>query len=373
MSRWGHVLRYLGMLVISLVVWLTVAETQSGRMLALDLALGLGCFVLVGRRRRWPVVVAVVTAVAAAVSSVAAGPATLAQLSLSTRRRWSEILPVTAVNLAGAQVFLLVQPPVEAEPTWLTATTNAVVISAVTAWGMYIGSRRELLWTLRRRAERAEAEQELRADRARSGERARIAREMHDVLAHRISQIAMHAGALGFRDDLSPEQMRSSAAVIREKAHEALTDLRGVLGVLRDDETGAPTDAPQPTYCDLPALIEEARAAGMNIGFTDGLDGTGPDVPEVLGRTLYRIVQEGLTNARKHAPDSRLTVAVHGSPDYGVDIELRNPVGFGRTETPGAGLGLVGLTERTELAGGRLAHRREGQTFVLHGWLPWGA
>ena len=109
---------------------------------------------------------------------------------------------------------------------------------------MYIGSRRELLWTLRNRAETAEAEQELRVSQARSNERARIAREMHDVLAHRISQISMHAGALSFRDDLTADEMRDSAAVIQEKAHEALTDLRGVLGVLRDDGSGRVGEAP---------------------------------------------------------------------------------------------------------------------------------
>ena len=372
LGPWGHAWRVLGMVAISVAVWLTIAETQSGGVLLLDLALGLPCFVLVlCCRRRWPVPVALVAALVATVSSVAAGPATLAQASVSTRRRWSEILPVTAVNLVGAEVFLRVQPPSETEPVWLTLGTNVLVISAVTAWGMYVGSRRELLWTLRMRAERAEAEQELRTDRARAGERARIAREMHDVLAHRISQISMHAGALSFRDDLSAEQMRESAGVIREKAHEALTDLRDVLGVLRDDRTGEPADAPQPTYCDVPALVEEARGAGLNVTFTDGLAPLDVAVPDALGRTLYRIVQEGMTNARKHAPDSRLTIEVRGSPEYGVDIELRNPVGFGRTETPGAGLGLVGLSERTELAGGRLAHRREGESFVLHGWLPW--
>ena len=94
-------------------------------------------------------------------------------------------------------------------------------------------------------------------------------------------------------------------------------------------------------------------------------------MPDAVGRTLYRIVQEGMTNARKHAPGSRLTIQVSGSPEGGVDIRLRNPIGFGPSAAPGAGLGLVGLTERAELAGGRLEHRRDGQTFLLHAWIPW--
>src|SRR4029079_4824335 len=141
------------------------------------------------------------------------------------------------------QFFTTMQPD-DGDPWWVDLLINSVVTAGVLGWGMYVGSRRELVWTLRQRAERAEAEQELRVAQARSNERARIAREMHDVLAHRISQISMHAGALAFRDDLTAAEMRSSAQVIQEKAHEALADLRGVLGVLRDD-AGERLDSPQ--------------------------------------------------------------------------------------------------------------------------------
>ncbi|MDX6373813.1 MAG: hypothetical protein QOD98_2801, partial [Nocardioidaceae bacterium] len=197
-----------------------------------------------------------------------------------------------------------------------------------------------------------------------------IAREMHDVLAHRISQVSMHAGALAFREDLTPEQVHASATVIRDKAHEALTDLRGVLGVLRGAD-GEPALAPQPTYADLDELIAEARTGGVNIEVQDRVSAP-TEVPEAAGRTLYRIVQEGITNARKHAPGTLLTLELSGSPEDGLDVVMRNPLGFG-SATPGAGLGLVGLTERAELRGGRLDARREGARFVLHGWIPWAA
>ncbi len=370
LTWWSHTWRTTAMLGLSVFVWFSVAGNQSDEMFLIDIAVGLPALVLVYFRRRWPVVVAVLTALAGSVSSLAAGPATLALVSLATRRKWAEVVPVTVVNLAGALTFTQVQPMTDTEPAWVTWSTNIVVISAVTAWGMYIGSRRELLWTLRNRAERAEAEQELRVRQARTNEQARIAREMHDVLAHRISQISMHAGALSFREDLTAEQMRESAGVIREKAHEALTDLRGVLGVLRDDGTGR-VEAPQPTYADLPALVAEAEAGGLNVSFADELETPEAPVPDVVGRTLYRIVQEGITNARKHAPGSRLSIRVGGSPEDGVDIELRNPVGFGPPAVPGSGLGLIGLAERAQLAGGRLTHRREGDTFLLHAWIPW--
>jgi signal transduction histidine kinase len=180
----------------------------------------------------------------------------------------------------------------------------------------------------------------------------------------------MHAGALAFREDLTPEQVHTSAAVIREKAHEALTDLRGVLGVLRGED-GEPTLAPQPTYADLGDLVADARQSGLTVTLDDRVD-TPREVPDAVGRTVYRIVQEGITNARKHAPGSTLTVELRGSLEDGLDVVLRNPLGFG-SQTPGSGLGLVGLAERAELRGGRLEARREGATFVLHGWIPWAA
>lgn len=372
LTRWGHTWRLAVMLLISAGIWLTVIERQSDLQRTADLVLGAVSFVLVFFRRRWPLGIAIATNALGTVAATAAGPASLALVSLSTRRRWRHILPMAVLAVISAQLFSHVNPPADAEVWWITLSTNTVFLAAVTAWGMYLGSRRELIWTLRNRAERAEAEQELRAGRARDNERARIAREMHDVLAHRISQISMHAGALGFREDLSADEMRASAAVIQQTAHEALTDLRGVLGVLRDQSTGELLHTPQPTYPDLAQLVEEARRTGMRVEYDDLISCT-DDVPDAVGRTLYRIVQEGITNARKHAPGALLSIRVSGTPEDGIEAVLRNPVGFGPSQTPGAGLGLVGLAERAQLRGGHLSHGRDGSTFVLHTWIPWAS
>lgn len=139
-----------------------------------------------------------------------------------------------------------------------------------------------------------------------------------------------------------------------------------MLGVLR----GEALDAPQPTYDDLPSLVAEAGGAGVAVAFEDRLP-RADQLPEAVGRTIYRIVQEGLTNARKHAPGSAVTLTLAGSPEDGITLCLSNPVGFGASATPGAGVGLVGLGERTELRGGRLEHGREGDAFVLRAWIPW--
>ena len=384
--RWyGHLWRYALALALGLLVWSPVMDAQLDRHPLLfwtDLVVGLAAFVLVAFRRRWPFAIAVVTILMAPLSSLSAGPAALATVSLATRRRWWQVITVGVLNVVFSLVYYVVQPSDadSVDPWWLNLAVTVAVVLAITAWGMFIGSRRELLWTLRQRAETAEAERDLRASQARSNERARIAREMHDVLAHRISQISMHAGALTFRDDLSADEMRSSLAVIQDKAHEALTDLREVLGVLRDDATTSPLTDPQPTYDDLGGLVADARAAGAVIEYDDRLAGHEPP-PSAVGRTVYRIVQEGITNATKHAPAATLRVQVDGSPAEGVDVVLRNALGFGPTRTPGAGLGLVGLAERAELRGGWLAHGVEEQSagdpaqaaFVLRAWLPWSS
>jgi signal transduction histidine kinase len=285
---------------------------------------------------------------------------------------WWQVVTIGLLNVAASMTYSALVPTPDNTRWWVNLLVAVALTVAVLGWGAYIGSRRELLWTLKNRAERAEAEQELRAARARTNERARIAREMHDVLAHRISQVSMHASALAFRTDLDADQMRASATIIQDTAHQALADLRAVLGVLRD-ESGEALEPPQPTYRDLAPLVEAVRAAGLKVTYDDRLDAAGSDLPDVVGRTVYRIVQEGMTNAARHAPGAALRIELSGSREHGVSVELRNPLGLRQPRTPGAGLGLVGLSERAELRGGRLEGRREDGAWVLRGWIPWAA
>ena len=155
-------------------------------------------------------------------------------------------------------------------------------------------------------------------------ERTRIAREMHDVLAHRISLMALHAGGLEMRPDLPPAAVRETAVLLRTTAHQALDELRSVIGVLRDgpgDEASAP--APQPTLSDIPRLVEETRRAGAKIDFEMQVD-QGDVVPGSLGRDAYRIVQEALTNIGKHAVGTAAEVRVAGTPAAGLHVIIRN-------------------------------------------------
>ena len=351
-------------------------EWRSARWLFwVDVTLGLVALGLSFFRRRWPLPIALVLNAFGALSILSAGPSALVTVSLATRRVTWQILTTGLVGIAASMLFWLVDPTAVGEVWWVTLALTVLVTVALMLWGMYVGSRRELLWTLRDRAERAEAERELRFSQGRSNERARIAREMHDVLAHRITLITMHAGALAYRTDLTPEQIRSTAELIQTKSHEALADLRQVLGVLRADqaEVDQPEQRPQPTFGDLRALIGEAEETGMRVQFDDRVSPAAL-IPDQVGRTAYRIVQEVLTNARKHAPGATVSVSVSGSPDSGLEIAIRNPVRLAASGLPGlpaSGLGLVGLVERTKLAGGRLDGRLVGGAFELRGWLPW--
>jgi signal transduction histidine kinase len=372
LTRWGQTWRLALSLLVSFAVWAQSADAESRHrpwMFWVDLALGVLSFVLVVNRRRRPFATALLLACFGVLSVSSTGPAALALVSLATRRDVPRIVAVGVLSVVAGTVFDLVVPH-DDESWWISALFAAIVTGALALWGMYIGSRRELLWSLRDRADQAEQRQELRVEQGRALERERIAREMHDVLAHRISLISMHAGALAYRTDLSPEQVRETASLVSDKAHEALAELREVLGVLRATE---PT-RPQPTLVDLSALVDEATATGMRVLLDDAV----PDpsaVPDRIGRTVYRLVQEGLTNARKHAPGSPVTVEVGGSPDGWLSVVVRN----GRngladpTAATGAGLGLVWMRERVELAGGRLEVREDPGAFVLEAWLPWQA
>ncbi|MGN0062749.1 MAG: sensor histidine kinase [Nocardioides sp.] len=378
---WSHTWRIVVCALVSFVaLLLTVIPAVEGGwayptpgQVLLDLVLGAAAFVLVLLRRSRPVSVAVLVTLASAFSSAAAGPALLVTISLATRRRWVEMLPVGVLGVAAGMVFTWWIPVPDELPWWANAALFAVVTAALMGWGMYIGSRRELLATLQDRARRAEAETALRGEKARSDERARIAHEMHDVLAHKISQVSMYAGALSYRDGLSEAEVHEAAALIQQKANEALTDLRSVLGVLRDPDSGDRVHRPQPTLADLDELVAGARAAGQSVE-VDLLLPTGGAAPQGASRTAYRVVQEALTNAHKHAPGAKVRVRVTGEEEGGIQVEVRNRLGFTRAHAvPGAGLGLIGLRERLERADGELAAGEVGDEYVLRGWIPWEA
>jgi signal transduction histidine kinase len=347
------------------------ASRLSTSQLIVDVGCGtLACLAL-WWRRRWPLGVALICAVLGA-ASISATPAGLLGLfSLALHRNGRQALLLAALWIPCLLVFGVYSPTTDALSVVLLVTPLAF---AATAWGMFIRARRQLLLTLRDRALRAEDAQRLNADRIRLAERTRIAREMHDVLGHRISLLALHAGALAFQPDLPPD-VRETAELMRSTARQALVELRAVIGVLRDEpgQELIPA-APQPTLSDIPRLVEESRRAGGKIDLEMLVDH--PDTaPSALGRDAYRIVQEALTNIRKHARGTAGGVSITGAVDRGLHVSVRNrlPVGpFTGPALPGSGAGLIGLQERVTLAGGTLVHGPDGAGgFVVDAELPW--
>lgn len=324
-------------------------------------------------RRRWPVGLAVALAVLSAVEPVAAGALLVALFSLAVHRPFKPVAIVGALTLVLAPL----QPFLRPDPTtgYLASTVFGVLLTLlVISWGMAVRSRRQLVVTLRERAHRAEAEAELRAEQAQRLAREAIAREMHDVLAHRLTLLSVHAGALEFRPGAPAAEVGRAAGVIRDSAHEALQDLREIIGVLRGPGDADEGHRPQPTLATLDALVAESRRAGMEVALDNRVADPGR-APAATGRTVYRIAQECLTNARKHAPGATVSLTVSGGPGEGLTVEVENPAPAEPFErVPGSGQGLIGLTERATLAGGGLEHgpTPEGG-FAVRARLPWPA
>jgi signal transduction histidine kinase len=275
------------------------------------------------------------------------------------RRRW--VWLVGLIGWAGfAGASLLGGGLSVSDIAWSAVATGFVV-----AVGMYMAARRALLASWRDQADRAVAERHLRDERARAAERTRIAREMHDVLAHKVSLIAVHAGALELTADGAA---RESAGLIRVTAREALQELRYVLGVLRESTSEGPAG-------DVGDLVRAATDAGQRVELHDEI---GP-LPTPTARVVHRVVQEGLTNARKHAPGAAVTVTVHrgqtrtaASEDLTVRVTVDNgPPAAAVLDLPGSGSGLVGLAERVHLVGGILHSGPTSDGWRLAADVPW--
>ncbi|MFI8192685.1 sensor histidine kinase [Streptomyces sp. NPDC085946] len=322
-------------------------------------------------RRRWPLGLAVAMVPVGLVSDTAGGVLMLSLFTLAVHRPFRYVAWVAGAQLVLAPVYFWLRPT-PGLPFAAGVALGALLTVAAIGWGMFVRSKRQLVLSLRDRARRAETEARLRAEQAQRLAREAIAREMHDVLAHRLTLLSVHAGALEFRPDAPREEIVRAAGVIRESAHEALQDLREIIGVLRAAE-GDDAGRPQPTLAALDTLVAESRAAGTKVTLDNRV--TDPAaVPASVGRTAYRIAQEGLTNARKHAPGAEVTVSVTGARGDGLTVSVRNPPPEGEVPpVPGSGQGLIGLTERAVLTGGTLEHGPEPDGgFLVRAWLPWG-
>ena len=248
-----------------------------------------------------------------------------------------------------------------------------LVVGAWTA-GRALRARRLLIEQLARTTEELRLSREAHARDAVSAERTRIARELHDVIAHSVGVMVVQAGAVERMIPLDPDRAIVAAESVQDCGRQALADLRHLLGVLRpddedaDDRTGALD--PQPGLADVPALVERLRRAGLTVRVT--VAGEQRTLPAGVDLAAYRIVQEALTNVLKHGQGRTATLAL-AYRDGGVDLEVVNPSAAGRGDDrrPSGGHGLVGMRERTSMYGGTFsAGPREGGEFAVRVRLP---
>lgn len=346
-----------------------------------DVVLGAVAILLLPLSKRYPFTVAILASAFLTLSSSATGAASLMVIRIAFAGNRMRLIAIGAVwGCAVVANSLLLATVTKAGFSWAQMAGSVVlgllVYVVLLAIGRYWRAREETLRLLRERAHKAEQDREKDIHAAQETERLRIAREMHDVLAHRMSLVSMHAGVLTYREDLPREKITEAAHVIQESTAQALTELRGLLGVLRDANEVEPR-SPQPVLEHLPILLAETRAAGARIEVEFiGLEVVNeqpltPSLSEATSRAAYRIVQEALTNSRKHAPGETVRLRLSRVGEY-LGVESRNRLPSEPAEhSQSSGMGLIGLTERIQILGGILRISDTSGEFVIEGKLPW--
>jgi signal transduction histidine kinase len=350
----------------------------------IDLVLGLLACLVLWWSRRYPTFVGALLIVPGTLSYTAGAAVIIGVYRMASLGTPRKTLLLTALHLALAIPYHFVAP-IAGVPWVAYLIMVSLLYILATTIGLLVRARRQVVQGLREQARLDRERYDAELTSIRRDEREGIAREMHDVLAHRISLLSVHAGALEFRSQASetngdramtPTEIAEAARIIRENAHLAVEDLREVLSVLRDDESTGPalgSGRAQPDLDDVPHLVEEATRAGQRVELSFDRAAIG-ELRASVQRTVYRVVQEGLTNARKHAPQTRVFVNVGGNHE-GVHVQVSNPVAVGVTasEIPGALAGVAGLAERVSIDGGTLRHGVSEGVFSLECDIPRGA
>lgn len=276
----------------------------------------------------------------------------VAFISMVSRRSTSRSVAAVACFVAAFAIDAFFNPYMAWDDIgWVGAIFVVVVMVAGLLVGQKRGNLREKRWRVEQQARMNREEMRAKVERARQEERENIARDMHDTLSHRLSMIAVYAGGLAYRKDLDPEETRKSARTIRDEAEAAVGDLREALHSLRSEGRIDPREG-------VESLVERSRQAGMDVEVRYQA-GAGPQSLEELstmaGHALNRAVQEGLTNARKHAPGQPVTITIATLADA-LSITMSNPTA--QTGEKGSvhsgGYGIVGMRERASVVGGSL-------------------
>ncbi|MFC7376159.1 MULTISPECIES: sensor histidine kinase [unclassified Brachybacterium] len=395
----------LGLLLFLIVFGITLEEfggDPPGGLLALtgiDFLIGSAMTISIGPLRflrpgRAHSVIHLVIATAAGLSVWSLPAAGIALYRVGLRRRPPLDIAAVVLVVAASTASMLADAAIrgEREDVFILITLAVMAMAAMVPLlaGRVVGTRHELVASLRERAASADRERETAeraraaaereaaalmrerdadAARVRAEERGALARDMHDSISHHLAAIAMHAGAMSYREDLPPEELRRTARTVRDAAQQANRELRTVLMTLRTTEGDAPL-ASAPTLSDI---IERCREQGQDVELT--WKGIRPDELAERERslvvTLARILAEVTTNAAKHAPGMPLRITLAAADDR-VLLTASNPLPTAGDPAPvSTGHGLIGVQERARLLGGDSCHRRGQDTFEVEAWMPW--
>ncbi len=297
---------------------------------------------------------AMVVGVALAMMTPYGGPALMVVLSYTAGRRiesWIKAVATAAVAFVAVIVFWD-EDPIMVEPVYgmlILITVFGVGVALPFLVGRYLAQREALVQAMQEREARMRTEHKMLSRQVRLRERSRIAQDMHDSLGHRLSLISVHAGAMGLDPSLG-EKQREAIGVLRSAALTGMEELRAIIGVLRAED-GPDDDPATRTVESIDSLVGDARKAGVLVSLVRG--GQAHPLPSRVSHAAYRVAQEGLTNASKHAPGAAVQVTVKYEPDALV-VEVRNNPSRNGSAGRDPGVGLIGLTERVRLAGGML-------------------
>ncbi len=344
---------------------IVVARNDGAHPVKLALALAVVAGALLRRHRAPLIVLGVVLVVTVLVDYGPVGvlPALLAVFTVAEYSDRSRVLIASFVT-AVVVVLTPVVYGVSLGPSGVIS--RLVAVGLAVSIGLYLRARADFVVGLHERAERLERERELLAQQAVSEERLRIARELHDVVAHNVSLMVVQSQALAV-GEIGAKQ-RQGLGQIAGLGREALSEMHRMLGVLRVHDGGDPEREPQPGVRDLETLIERTRHAGLSAQLV--ISGEPRDLPPGVELSAYRIVQEALTNVVRHAHASNAVVTLAYGPHL-LDVTVEDD-GVGGTTGRTNGHGLVGMRERVALLGGRLdtAPRADGPGYQVHATLP---
>ncbi|HEY0540661.1 MAG TPA: histidine kinase [Actinoallomurus sp.] len=343
--------------------------------LAAHLALAFAMCVPLIWRRRWPRAMFAIIALAAFAQWLAEISATIddaavliAMYTIAAQcvLRWALAAGLVVELGMGLATYSMSQQDTGAMQ-WKSLASASIFIWAIWLCGLYVSTRRKYTLSLEERARRLERERDAQAEVAAAAERARIARELHDVIAHSISVMVIQADGASYAIDTDAARAKRAMQAIGSTGRQALTEMRRMLGVLREGD-GQATLAPQPGVDQLSELVEQIRSTGLRVELTVG--GEQVPLPAGMELTVYRIVQEALTNVMKHAgPAAGARVELHYG-DRAIEVRIRDD-GRGTTFSDGRGHGLVSMRERAAVYGGQVtAEPAAGGGFEVTARMP---